>query len=500
MRNLPEKSASERVAATAIAQEVIAGVRANGFFGQTEDGKLFLYDAESRDVVYIEDGKRPSPHFTKWLFDRHQYLPEGSPAERQAFSILTCVARAETPRTVHRFAHYDRDAQALYLNRYDGTLYRLDGDSHRVIDNGREAFFLSDDGGRPFDAEAQPSVGNHGLLQEKLVDDIHYADTETLSAETQRALFHTWLYALPFLSLLPGAPILLLEGEKGSGKTTVIKRVQKLLFDRITSQPLSQNKADEFPVMLLRSPICLLDNVDSYISWLPDQIAAYATGASWIKRKLYSDSEQVNIEPKSWIAVTSRNPASFRRDDVLDRSIILRLNRRTGAFASERDLMADLESYRAEIYGEWIWNLKRIIKAYTTKGLPKVANQRMSDYAALTLLIADVIGIDGKVIGQAFKNLDSERRTLQSEDDLLTEMLIQVGNAHLGEELTTRKLWGFLDGAAMQDGFNLSTVSKNPRALAAQLRSRVDVLGEEFDITQRMGAGRTKFYTFRTKT
>ena len=53
---------------------------------------------------------------------------------------------------------------------------------------------------------------------------------EALSRKEQEWLFESWLYAMFFPELFPTRPILAMIGEKGSGKTSVLRRIGQLLF------------------------------------------------------------------------------------------------------------------------------------------------------------------------------------------------------------------------------------------------------------------------------
>ena len=141
--------------------------------------------------------------------------------------------------------------------------------------------------------------------------------------------FIVWIFALALPDMMPTKPILLLEGAMGSGKTAAVQLLQYALMGESRPMILQRNKEDDFGVLLLRSPIALFDNTDSYIDWVPDAICAYTTAGVWNKRRLYTDDESMVIKPHAFIAIASKNPASFRREDVADSCVILRLVRRS---------------------------------------------------------------------------------------------------------------------------------------------------------------------------
>jgi hypothetical protein len=82
--------------------------------------------------------------------------------------------------------------------------------------------FLDDDGGYNCDVPQKtgPEVGNHHELFKRLIDDLQYVPTREggMSPDIQKTCLGIWMFAVAFPDLMPTKPLLLVEGEMGSGK------------------------------------------------------------------------------------------------------------------------------------------------------------------------------------------------------------------------------------------------------------------------------------------
>ena len=88
---------------------------------------------------------------------------------------------------------------------------------------------------------------------------------------------------------------MLICGEKGSGKTSALRKWLKLLFGPAGEvSSLEREKPDGFIAAVTSQPVAVFDNVDEKIAWLADYLAQLATGISITRRRLYTTNEAVN--------------------------------------------------------------------------------------------------------------------------------------------------------------------------------------------------------------
>lgn len=493
---------AQRISAMEQAQQVTTLILAQtqnegGFFVHANDGRTYYYDGEENNLYSMGLPKEPNREFLALMYNRYG-LVRSETMSRHVFDQLDAIALQRGKQLdVHRFAYWDGGRENLFISQYNGRVWRLDGKNITSIPNGQEVLFVDDDCGEPI----TPVIGNHKLLVKTLINDLQFLhDPSTaLSPPSQAALLTSWLFALPFAELLPGTPLLLLEGEKGSGKTTAVERIQLTLFGRLYNKLLSKSEKD-FSVTLLRSPICLLDNIDNYVKWLPNAVAAYATGSEWSHRQLFTDDAQVTIKPRSWIAVTTRNPSSFRRDDVADRCIVFKFARREqrSGYLRVHELRNKILADRDMLYGEWLWHLNNIVKRLREAPLSNPPSQhRLADYAALTYTIADATAIDRPTLDKAFQELQVERDTLTLDSDPLSALIgIWIDKGNAGRPVTARELYKELSMLACTEEPDFDRIYKSTHSLAARLRNSASALTRLHGMVTGKKRGKTKTYTF----
>ena len=377
---------------------------------------------------------------------------------------------------LRRFSVYNSMTQIAYMSAYNGRMFKIEPDEITDVAVGTDGvFFVDDDGG----VNETPDIGQHGMLFERLIDGINFVPQglSGITPDQQRKAFIIWMFSLAFPDLMPTKPILLVEGEAGSGKTSAIVLLQLILMGAHRSKQLKRNQEADFGVLLLRSPICLFDNADSYIDWVPDAIAAYATLGDFEKRKLYTDDDNLVIKPHAFIAATSRNPASFRRGDVADRCVILRLERRP-SFVAVTALKSQILADRPQLLGEYLWYIQRIVAELRNNPIDLSGTEayRMADFAAFGRVVGTVLGWTVEDLDNLMRALQGERDAFVNEEEPLIELLRKWiaykpkhGPQPIGRTMTAMELHRELTTFAQVH--QITTWKDSPRTLAQKLRS-----------------------------
>jgi len=480
----------------------------HGAFLKTTDKRAYLFDGRACKLYRIDER---DPEFRGYMQLAYG-LNSSEQLTRHVMSALQNATIATgLPRDVRRFSYWDRARQTLYISRYDGTCYEIDGDEVKIRNNGYgSAVFLDDDGGFNCDAPPDdgPIVGNHHELMKQLIDDLNYVPTTSgsMSPETQKTCLGIWLFAVAFPDLMPTKPIMLVEGMPGSGKTFALQRIAMTLHGKSAPLTIAKKEDPDFGVKILRSPLAIIDDVNTTIEWLQDTLCSYATGGTWSKRKLFTDDTEHVIRPQSFLQITSNNPTTFRQGQLADRCLIIRLERRTDNFGSADQLLEHAQSWRPQLQGEWLYWLNEIVRELRKPQPLSTSPYRMADFARVAHVIGRVLnqpaGPPGdwspEAIDEMLAAMQAERDALViGEGDQLIELLDKwldvVSNQ--GREMRVADLHRELAMIAKVTGNQ--TFFKSPKGLAARLREAGGALGRHFDVTRQTGAGDVMLYTFR---
>lgn len=184
--------------------------------------------------------------------------------------------------------------------------------------------------------------------------------------------------------------ILVLYGIQGSGKTLLFKLVRSLI-DPSAVDVLTLPRDERERVQQLDHHWCAFyDNVTRLPTWMSDTLCRAATGGGFTKRELYTDDSDIIYSFKRCIGLNGINIAA-QRGDLLDRSLLVGLRdipknkRRT-----EKKLLSEFESCKAEILGGFLDTLVEAIRVYPTVNPKELF--RMADFTKWGCAIAIALG------------------------------------------------------------------------------------------------------------
>ncbi len=146
-------------------------------------------------------------------------------------------------------------------------------------------------------------------------------------------------------------PILILQGEQGSAKSTTA-RVLRSLLDPSTS-PVRTMPREERDLMIAAQNAWVLafDNLSGVPSWLSDAFCRLATGGGFSTRQLYSDDEEKIFKAQRPLVLNGISELTTRQD-LLDRALIVTLppipetKRRT-----EREFWSEFDAAKPRLLG-----------------------------------------------------------------------------------------------------------------------------------------------------
>ena len=183
-----------------------------------------------------------------------------------------------------------------------------------------------------------------------------------------------WLVA----AFLPARafPVLVMNGEAGTGKSTASGIVRDLIDPRIAGLRALPRDERDLSVAASNSWVLAFDNVSRVEDWLSDAICRVATGGGLGTRQLHSDRDETLFEGSRPIALNGI-PDLMGRQDLADRAIAVTLvsiadkDRR-----SDDEIRAEFERARPEILGAVLDAVSSVLRNRTTvsvEGLPRMA-------------------------------------------------------------------------------------------------------------------------------
>lgn len=445
---------------TILEREISTG---STFLVSDPEGTPYIFVGLLQEVVPIPRGRTGGgDKFWTYMYRRYGLAEEVQEAKVFLNHFRNHALAEGAKVAMRRFAAYDAATKTAYMSCYNGTQWKIDGEDIIPIQNGDDdVFFIDDDGGKP----VVPEIGPNDVLFEKLLDTISFGQGlgGITPLQMKRAMV-VWMFALAFPDVMPTKPLLIVEGAPGSGKSAALQLMQLALMGDTDPAILSANKPDDFGVILMRSPICIFDNLDAYVDWIPDKVCGYTTTGTFKSRKLYTDSEQVTLRPHAFIAVASKNPSSFRREDTADRLIIMRLARRDTAglaFVRLDALKSEIKALRPQLLGEYLYYVNRIVAEIRAGAIEGMFDERfrMGDFAALTRVVAKVLNWEEGAVEDLLVALQCEQTAFHDEADPTADLLgkwitrpLKGHGTNVGKAVEANELHSDLKSLAESEG------------------------------------------------
>ena len=397
-----------------------------------------------------------SDGFRQWLSYQFFVLYAQAPhaqAVQDALNTLEGRARFNAPQqtvSTRATAHENR----IVIDVGDGqwSVIEVDQDGWRVKANDTVRF-LRPRGMRPLPIPTHP--GRLDLLWQFL----NVLDADVI-------LIAAWLVA----ALWPRGPypILVLQGEQGTAKSTVARMLRAVVDP--SKAPLRSTPRDVRDLMIAarNGRLIVYDNLSGLPTWLSDALCRLATGGGFGTRALYTDTEEILIDVQRPVILNGIGYIATRQD-LIDRSIIINLTpiperaRRT-----EAEMWAEFAKAHPCILAGLLDALSGAIRNYSQVDLP--SKPRMADFAVLAVAAVQSLGFSNHAFLSRY--LENRQNAVESglEGSLVAEELrafMYTQPEWMGNAST---LLSLLNSQVNEHTRKLTYWPKAPNKLSGQLR------------------------------
>lgn len=462
-----------------------------------------LYKANNLYYIFLKEDKRLicisdeplelKALFTKWGINASENLYKYILNELYVY----CISHAEQV-DIHRFAYFNPKTFFLYLYNGKKEILKISSNKIEIIENGDDGvMFMELNNYEPFKIVEFDNKIDY--VEKYLTDNLNIdKDASMLNLKTQNTLAKIWFYSLFFESILKTKPIFAAIGNKGSGKTTFLRRVGQILFGKKFDVTSVGNDCKDIDTIITNNYYVVIDNLDNPTKALNDTLARIATGQVIKKRKLFTTNVELEFEVKCFVALTSRTP-QFTRDDVADRLICIYLER-FGLFQDENNLCRKVMDNRDKIFSFIVAKLQKIIKKLENKQNEEYkVDFRMADFAVFALKISENKR-EQKELEKIFATMIKFQNEFTLRDDVLYLILKEfVKNTdNKGKRFTPAQLYKKFKENADEMGLlkSFEIVYKNPKSVSTRLRNIKDNISDEILMNYEKGHSNQFYYSF----
>jgi hypothetical protein len=280
-------------------------------------------------------------------------------------------------------------------------------------------------------------------------------------------------------------PILIIQGEQGSAKTTAEKFIGMMIDPRHAGQRAECRSVLDLVLAANNCHLLQFDNLSGINTAMSDAFCRLSTGGGFATRKLYSDDEEVMFEVQRPVVMNGIEDLATR-SDLMDRGLHLSLpripaDRRRSGEEIEKEFALAWPRLTGALY-EAIAACLRNLEQTTLENPP-----RMADFALRVMAAEESLGMNR---GDFMKAYDANRETMHIialEESVLVapieKLLEQSSGSWTG---TATELRNKLYNLADPDDRRPTIWPRNPKALSGALRRIVTNLthigiGVDFD-------------------
>jgi hypothetical protein len=476
-----------------ISEIVIKDLSRKGQFFDTQQGQFFFDGDLLRTLPLHKDVALSAIIAQRYGINPKEYGFDIVLSNLQSEAYLS-----EKKIDLRRFAHYDPTKNQLYVSQFNGSMFRLNGDAILSVPNGTDDVYFFDDSilWQPF-TYLRNTLG--GEFDKQLIESVNFTNSD-LSTSEQQLFLKIWVHAIFFGNVQPTKIILLLLGEQGSGKTSALRRIQKLIFGpKVNLLSIEKDKQDGFIATITTDPVALFDNLDEQIHWLSYALSRLATGVTFSRRRLYTTNDKVEFPGVSRLGITARSVRFMEKQpDLPDRTLVLKVGRLLEN-RPEQDLLDAVAERRNTIWPELLDGLNAIVGYLRDHPEPVPVTFRMADFAAFALKVAALWG-RRKELEKALAKLEGAQAELVLESEPIHQVLalwLQNSTNH-GREMEAGLLHKELSKLAGEN--QITWPFGNGRALGIALGQAKTALREKLDFDINWDAhGKQNRYSFRLK-
>jgi len=405
---------------------------------------------DHRETLLISP-KATNSGFGAWL--QHRFFEEtgGAPNSEALRSALNTLAAQA------RYSGQRHDVHVRVANVKDKIYFDLGDEDWRVIEIDPQGWRLTEDPPVRF-------LRKRGMLPVPMPvpmanAEMMYQAIEKLFTYTNVANEEDFCLVVSYLlSVLRGQgpfPVLVLLGEPGAAKSTLLELLKSLVDPNKAPLRTPPRDARDMFVAANNGYLIAYDNLSYLQEWLSDMLCRLSTGGGFGTRQLYTDDEEMLFDAMRPVALTAVDNVVIR-GDLTDRSLFLTLvpipddKRRR-----RQELWSAFERDRPQILGA-LFDLV----AYGLRKLPRTKLKeypRMADFAewasacegrlwnpgyfakayGLNRAGATASIVEEDLIANAIASFMESRQQWNGE----TKQLLRELNSEADEEIKAHKYW-----------------------------------------------------------
>jgi hypothetical protein len=271
-------------------------------------------------------------------------------------------------------------------------------------------------------------------------------------------------------------PILILQGDHGSAKSTTA-RVLRMLIDP-ASAPLRSLPKDERDLMIAASNSWVLsfDNLSGKLKWVSDALCRLATGGGFATRELHSDGEETIFDAQRPVILNGIDDIATN-PDLADRALIITLPTiPESGRRPEAEFWAKFEEVRPRIIGTLLDAVSAGLRNLDQVQLNRYP--RMADFAKWVVACTQALPFSGTQFLDAYFDNRRQAVAFSIEGSQVATAVTRLLKGKTDWKGSATELLDQLNANTPEDLRRSSGWPRDSRAMSNQLRRVSPLLRE----------------------
>jgi hypothetical protein len=287
-----------------------------------------------------------------------------------------------------------------------------------------------------------------------------------LAREEDWRLVVSWLLAA--LRPVGPYPVLVVYGEQGSAKTTLVRVLRALIDSNTAASRTTPRDERDLAIAATNGWLIALDNLSHLPDWLSDALCRLATGSGFATRELYTDADETIFAAQRPIVLNGIEEVATR-GDLLDRAITLYLPTiPDDQRKDEKEFWQEFARARPQILGALLDSVSSALQRLPSTTL--VRKPRMADFALWACAAAEACGWTAQEFLAAYQGVRDAVHELTLEASPVGPLVRDFATRPEQWKGTATELLGELELLAEEKTKQQKTWPKNGRALSNVLR------------------------------
>jgi hypothetical protein len=264
-------------------------------------------------------------------------------------------------------------------------------------------------------------------------------------------------------------PILLINGEQGTAKSTLARMLAQLVDPRAAALRALPRDERELAIAGHNAHLLAFDNVSGLSAQMSDALCRLAAGGGFVTRENYSDAAEVIFDAQRPL-VLNGIPDLASRADLSDRALHITLSPiAPEARRTERELFADFEAARPAILGALLDAVSSALRNRETVAVERV--ERMADFCMWVAAAESGLGWEPGSFIETYRadRAGAVERTIEG-DVVASAVVALVERVSLPWEGSATELLAELDREVKEQVRALKIWPKTPATLSGRLR------------------------------